>query len=432
MSIEVKCPGCGRVRSAPEEWQGKQARCNDCGTMMTISAAVPALPATRPVAPSSPPPMAPSSPKSASVLDDPPLPVLEENPLLAEDESFPDLTKNASALEPAETTLRSKTSVDNPTRFVMEGMIESFSLGRIVFVVLGMAGMGLVCHMLSLLSDELVKSQWSTTPATVIFWLTVALVVGLSGMLVGGLAYMCSQDGRRSGATFLSAFAYCGRRFPAFFGGALLFAGLLGAASWLMNALVFKLNTYDPVGKSVAAALFLPQFIVNVLVIFLTLISVVFFSVMVVEKRGPIRGMERLAQMLTRHTGSLLTTFFVSMGLMILQVWVMKVILLCASTPTLIFNGPRAPLAQQLMTWSLSDLLNGQIFPSSTMPDRPGMMSSRHGGFYSSNPRTGDLLRQYALALVWMIFVAVPVTFWVSTFTRYYEAMHPRLAKRPP
>ncbi|MBN1911193.1 MAG: hypothetical protein JW818_15715 [Pirellulales bacterium] len=51
MPIKIQCPGCGRVRSAPDEWAGKRAKCNVCGAMMAIPAAVPNGPTTPSPAP---------------------------------------------------------------------------------------------------------------------------------------------------------------------------------------------------------------------------------------------------------------------------------------------------------------------------------------------------------------------------------------------
>lgn len=436
MTIQVKCPGCGKVREVPEEWAGKTATCKDCKTPNKIPGIPSARDRSRSEIATQPPPVPgtadrPSSTREENVAEPPPFavppPIPDAVPPIPPDADIPPALPETRPADGA-TRTPAGSEIDGSTAVtidqLLQGMSQAVSIRKIGFFLLGALSILLVCAVLFLLGVLLPMWTESTEPLLFIWFLAVVFVVGYSGVMAGGLAHMASEEGRGRNVGILAAARFCRGRFLPLFGGAILLALGLLIAGGMINGLILLLNKDPKVGSFVASMLFLPQFALNALLLIGFLVGVIVFCAIAVEGIGPIDGVRRLTTLAVRHTGSLVVSFAITLFTGLFLFVVLMFLVQIALGPTLLTNG--------MQMFSIPSVLTDrEAFSGMSEQD-----AGRFSGWDTDDPGesplaeakpSGDWLRTLSVIFLYLALLSFPAVYWVCAFTRYYESMIPLL-----
>ena len=318
------------------------------------------------------------------------------------------------------------------TQAALERVISSLSralnLHMLGFYLVGAVVTIVVCALL-----VWVGGQIATEAGLAMLFIAAVVSFGMSvGVLPGGVAYLTHMQERGQAGRFGDAVAFCGRRFPSLFGGAILLLVLFALVPLIVNGVIALLNSGGDVGSAAGALLTLPQVLANLILVVAAAVAVILPCAIAVEDIGAMRALSRLAACVRRHTSTLmvqlaLTVFF---GGVVMQILVTLTGM--AVVATLSTNCPKVLSTNELFdTSALSDLRSGLssewdrylATPSSTRRrSRPAASSSQ----------SGDSLRLFFLALVALAVIAYPVVYFIVSFTAYYEAIRVRVPQTGP
>lgn len=218
------------------------------------------------------------------------------------------------------------------------------------------------------------------------------LYIGLAGVLVGGLAHLSDLDDQGRNGNLSNAFGFSVSRFVPLFAGAVLLGIMVLVPLYGVNRGIFWLSEGSTAGSLLGALLFLPQFVVNMVLVIAFVIGVLAPIAVAVEGVGASAAVSRLLECVRRDAGAL----FVQLAASILIGAVISLVL------GLLVFGPLA----------LTSVTNG---PSSQIEQ---MMS----GYMSLERLDGaDGLRMLAVGLIELVVAGYLSAYWVGSFTAYYR-----------
>lgn len=396
MPIAVTCPGCGQVTTAPDEWAGIQVHCHNCQVEHTV-----------PVQ---------KSPGSGQLGD-------AEGP--------PVRTDQPPAREAPSRAFRG--IVDR----VFEGMGQALSVRKLTFFLLSAITAFVVWGLL-------IRTGFSigTAVGFVVLPIANSVAVGLSGVIVGGVAYLAIEEGQGRTCRVTDALAFCRRQFVALFFGTILLAVGVGLAGGMVNGLVALLNQSRTVGSLVGSLLFVPQVLANGALVVVCLVGVLVPCSVAVEQLGPIQAIRRLTSLLVQRPGGLLLQFGITLYLGVMMLFVLAVLATISLGPTLATNGPSparwmpfssTDAAQEEVTGLFANLQSLAGLPGMEGIESSSLLPSLSPSKPAESPgRWGDWLRELGIGVVFIAVLAFPVVFWICAFARYYESLTPTVPTLDP
>ncbi len=389
MPIQVTCPGCGQVITAPDDWAGKHVRCHNCQAQHTVPS--------------------PNSAESHQPADADVLPTYGSDP-------------PARALP--------SRSFQGILDQVFEGMGQALSVRKLSFFLLSTIAAFVAWGLLVRIGFAI-----GTVTGLGMMFIANSMAIGLSGVIAGGVAYLTVEEGQGRACRLMDAVTFCGQRFVTLFFGAILLVMGVGLVGGLVNGLVALLNQSRTVGSLLGSLLFLPQVAVNAALVVLCLVGVLVPCAVVVERMGPIRAIQRLVSLLVQRPGGLLLQFGITLYFGVMMLCVLAVLAIVSLAPTFATNGPS--LAGMIPSFPSLDA--GEADLSGLLSDEDleglGLPGIEVGQFPSISPGRsrpeltaprgpwGDWLRELGTGVVFIAVLAFPVVFWICAFARYYESL---------
>jgi hypothetical protein len=299
--------------------------------------------------------------------------------------------------------------------------------------------------------------------------LIVIIAVGLVGVLTGGVAYLTHMEEQGRSVGIRDAFRFCGSRFGSLFVGAVLFLILVLLVFGVTNGFIMILSSGHPEGSLLAALLFLPHFVLNLVLILAAVISVIIPCSITVENIGPVVAISRFIACVRRDTGRLVVHFiitaFFSFLVMIMVNFVFVVLFFTFLINAGIYTGIPGPsllfgragiqqsfdvefasrdshnIIKRLDTNSFQDRRVSNILfePSIGRSSHNRWIMQRNFDIRRPNLDIFDQpeqikipwnvkLRLFFAALVIASAVSYGVVFWIVSFTNYYRAVRPKIS----
>ena len=491
-------PNCRQIFKVPDSFAGKQATCPKCKKPFIIPKAAKTIPtAVQVPAPKStvqPPPAQPS-PSSQTGGNAPPIPpnVQAQGAGLRKAPVPPPLPISTTAQKapgpigppplPPKTAQKTQGASRPPAipgtvstvagatiNRVVDSLVRALCIRKLGFFLLAATAIGLL---LFLLSYGLIKI---TTPSgnidvedigsiigkfVLVYIVIVIVAVGLTGVMVGGVAYLTHMEEQGRSVGIRDAFRFCGRKFGSLFGGAILFLIVVLLIFAVTNGFISLLSGGQSLGSLLAALLFLPHFVLNFVLLLAVVISVIIPCAIAVENIGPIVAISRFISCVRRDTGNLMAHFIITSFFSIL-VMIMVYFVFAALFITLLFNsggsmgipGPTLLLGQTRTVQGLDvDFASRDSYKTGERLVRnisleTGIGNGTHNGKimergFGRERRDRNIfdrsagqiktplslkLRLFFAALIIASAVSYSAVFWIVSFTNYYRGVRPKIS----
>lgn len=403
------CPHCKQKLNIEEALAGQQRICPACGLTFTVPSPPeepPRLAETAKTPLESPTGNAigrasilPSTTSAPSAADSPVKPTSVPPPLPPRPPAGP-AGAAAAGQAPFELPPPLPRSVSSAaTQATLERLISSLarslSIRKLGFFLLGAIATLLVCGILQYIGFWVSHKIGFRAGYEVMMIIVVIITVGMFlGVLPGGLAYLTHMERRQRPPGITDAIHFCLRRFMSLFGAALLTVVLLMLLPVIVNGLIALITYSGEIGSALTSLLFLPQLLVNFVLVLAALVGVLVPCIIVVEGFGAFRAISQFGTCIRHQVGPLTIQLTLTMllGGNVLSVLVLLVSV--ALAPTLAANCP-------------SELV-------SLFGPRP-----RFGEF----SHFGEMIRSFSLMVVWLLVMVYPVVYHVVSFTAYYETV---------
>ena len=435
----TSCPNCSKKLKVKDSLVGKQVVCPACKQAFKIPMKLGKPPGeqkvpgkTPPIPPpvtsaKGPPPVPPPPPVSAT-----PPPGVERTPGQTAPPPLPPKpakkTETTPRLPSNRAVLRASTS--SSLNQVISSLARALSFKKLGFFLLAAITMVILCGFFLWIG----AASNSDAIAIVCFIIVGILVIGAIGPLAGGVAYLTRAESQGRSVGIADAFRFCGRRFLSLIGGIVLLLLILIILPLVVNGFVALLNSNRTVGSFVGALLFLPQFLLNLMWIVAVLVGILVPCAIAVENIGAFRALSRLIACMRFNTSQLmvqiaLTFFFV--GVVIFVLWLLVGI---AMVPTFVTNGPAFTSSIGKLDQLWESRGGGHSFGfdlgSKSRDNLRGKQSrgSEFGRPTKTKHRSGDVLRQFFMAVIFLLVIVYPVVYWIVSFTTYYMEVQPKIA----
>jgi len=267
---------------------------------------------------------------------------------------------------------------------VADSLVRALCIRKLGFFVLAEAVITLFCGLLLWVA---VSSSNITVLILCSFFIAIVLA-GAAGLLAGGVAYLTHMEKKGSSVGISNAFTFCGRRFLSLLGGSILLLIVVYVTALVVNGFVILLSY--TVGSFIGVLLFLPQFVLNFMLVLVTAVSVLIPCAIAVEDIGAFRALSRLTTCLRRNTSQLMVQLAMTA-------------LFGASVMIVLFL-----------------LVNTAMLPSF------GPILLRSGFDFSGIASAG--LQLFFIGVIWLLVMAYPAVYWVVSFTAYYETVQPKIS----
>jgi hypothetical protein len=492
-------PNCRQIFKVPDNFAGKQATCPKCKKPFIIPKATKTIPtAVQVPAPKSavqPPPSQPS-PASQTGGNVPPIqpdaqtegaglkkaPVPPPLPISTTAQKAPgqigppplppkNAPKTQGAGKPPAIPGTVSTVAGNVINKVVGSLVRALCIRKLGFFLLAATAIGLLLFLLSyglmkisMPSGSLdVEDMGSIIGKFVLVYIIIVIVaVGLTGVMVGGVAYLTHMEEQGRSVGIRDAFRFCGRKFGSLFGGAILFLIVVLLIFAVTNGFISLLSGGHSLGSLLAALLFLPHFVLNFVLLLTAVISVIIPCAIAVENIGPIVAISRFIACVRRDTGNLMVHFIITAFFSTL-VMIMVCFVFVALFITIYFNSGGS------MGMPGSTLILGQAgtvqgfdveFASRdsyktgerlvrNIPLETGIGNGTHNGkiMFGRERRDRSIfdlsagqiktplslkLRLFFAALVIASAVSYSAVFWIVSFTNYYRGVRPKISMVAP
>jgi hypothetical protein len=320
-----------------------------------------------------------------------------------------------------QTTTTARTGLLEST---IEALVNAMELKTLIFFMVGMCGIMVLCAALMWIA---VMSKSLLILGSVPF-IVVVLYIGFFGVLVGGVARLVYMNRSGQAIAIKEGLNFCGRNFLSLFGGTLLMVFVLFLVFLLLNGLIGVLNSNHSVGSLIGAILFLPQLVLNLMLILAILTIVLYPCAIAVEEIGLIEAFKRFIACFRNHgrelaiqTGS---AFFLGFNLIVL----LGALLASALGPTLSSNGPSMFSHLKNVINEMQSQDRAENNPLMFGPITQNTQSNNANYQTMSNAQTpwGESIRWLSLFILVAAWFSFPMVFWICTFTRFYSGLPPR------
>lgn len=279
--------------------------------------------------------------------------------------------------------------------FAMRGLLRAASVQKIGYFVL--VQMALIP--VHIVFRQIFISAFNPMDGMLLEGICVAtgavLYIGLAGVLVGGLAHLSDLDDQGRSGNLSNAFGFCVSRFVPLFAGAVLLGVMVVVPLYGVNRGIFWLSEGSTAGSLLGALLFLPQFVINMVLVTAFVIGVLVPIAVAVEDIGASAAVSRLLDCVRRDTGPM----FVQLAASVLIGAVISLVL-----GVLVF-GPLVLTCGTNGSSRIEQMMVGY------------MALSRLDG--------ADGLRMLAVGLIALVVGGYLSAYWVGSFTAYYrDARH--------
>ena len=357
---------------------------------------------------------------------------------------------------------------------VVDSLVRALCIRKLGFFLLASMAIGLLLYLLSyglvkiiMPSENLNIEDLDSLIGDFVFVSIVVTIVavGMTGVMVGGVAYLTHMEEQGRSVGISDAFRFCGRKFGSLFGGAVLFLIIVLLVLAVTNGFISLLSGGRTVGSLLAALLFLPHFALNFVSLLAVVISVIIPCAIAVENAGPIVAISRFIACVRRDTGHLMVHFiitaFFSSLVMVMVSFVFAVLFITmffnsgASSgipgPTSLFGkvgtiqgsdvefasrdshgiGERLVRNISFETGIGNGTHNGKIMSGDLNRQR------RYRDMFEQSSGTiktpwGLKLRLFFAALVIASTVSYSAVFWIVSFTNYYRGVRPKISMIAP
>jgi len=324
-------------------------------------------------------------------------------------------------------------------------LVKALNLKTLALFLVGVIIIAVVCVILVFIG---VLSKNGEVAASMVL-ISIVIAVGLAGVLAGGVAFLTHAETRHQAVSFGEAVGFCMKRFLGLFGGTwtLILAVLVVAAA--INGLVY-LVMQIPFGPVIAALIYLPQFVINFLLVLAIMVGVLVPCGMAVDGSHIVGALRRLGACVVNQPRSLIvhTAVTAIFGTFILTVHGCSVLGALAVTSSTNSTGSGS-FWEDLAPFSMKDLgLGGFGDDRSSKKDdsslfggsptmglqqrpigsgRPAQPVGRGEASKPSEPATGNWLRQLFIGLILLGLVTFPLVYWIVSFTGYYERVRQKI-----
>lgn len=377
----IACPNCGKKYQVAEANIGRRFQCDNCQQAVLVEAPQESMPPL---------------PREHSAVVAPPAhrPESAISPAAARPPKLPPLRKN--------------TAMDS----IVTPLVDALSWQKIVLAVGG--------FLVILLCTSMILLSFTTGDLTLIaasLLVIPILVVGLLGVIAGGIAYLAHAGSVRQPESLRAAWAFCGRRFLSLFASLLIV--LLGTAFALLvlNLPVAILNRGGSVGTFLAALLFLPQVLGNVVLVLASFTAVLVPCVLAVdENTGFVEAIKTMVHYLRHNTRNLLVQTWGSMLCTGQAIAALAFFALLALAPAWSTNGPDVTGG---IVRSFSSMMEQA---ANEMHDSSGPSGQFNWGSLEKGQKpkpaadkgpAGDSLRYLSVAIMIASVLGAVLTYWV-------------------
>lgn len=482
----TRCANCGKTFNISDENAGKQARCSACGARFTISPGIGAPPsASAPLAAEGATSSAAMPPSAAGLGTAPGQPKHGDGPGAAHGAphsvratavppppaaSSPQPIRTAAtrpisppSVAPSRASVRPQMPPAPPPFKAPVTIDATAMIGRVA----GCLGRALCCRKLTfavlagvilsvlfyLLIRGLIPLVDSFEAAIFMGVVSFLVLVGLLGVGSGGIAHMAHSESQGKIATVGDAFAFCARRFPALFFGSILLVLCVVLGASLVNGIVHAVRSAGSIGSFFASFLYLPQMLVNLIIVLSVAVGVLVPCAIAVEGIGPIRALGRLGQLARARMGGLIVQLALTLVLGAITLGTLLALVAAARMPTQLSNGYKSRGLIRMITGGIGDMVSPFSSSSSSSDyagfdlgtDRQSSFGSSFGSESSGGLRagsrqdsifgkqastkdpkeSGDGIRRFSWTLACVLVLAYPMVYWVTSFTSFYEGAHP-------
>jgi hypothetical protein len=354
---------------------------------------------------------------------------------------------------------------------VVNSLVRALSIRKLCFFLLAATAIGLFLCFLSyglvkivMPSEDLYAEDLGSLIGdfVLVFIVIIIIAVGMTGILIGGVAYLTHMEEQGRSVSISDAFRFCGRKFGSLFVGAVIFLMLMLLILVFTNGFMSLLSGSSSMGSLLTALLFLPHFALNLVLLLAIVVSVIIPCAITVENIGPMVAISRFIACVRRDTGHLIVHLVISAFFGAMVTLTLLGLVFFVMLPTFVINsgggigilGAGSPFghagtAQGFdVEFAYRDSYRIGERLVRNVPFDSGIGNGRHNskimnGGYGRERRYRDIfgrssgqikipwdtkLRIFFAALVVAAAISYGSVFWIVSFTNYYRGVRPKIS----